>query len=439
MLSFTVRSSRVSQAPTGDEQRQWHWTAETGYDIVPGVSSVTSGGSWREQQVDASQQPPGLGLSATVVGWPEQQHPPAGVEGEAPNAIGLRRWAIEISTATSTRLPPPPAGGPGPRVPSYPVRFKALVTFVLVFSWLWILHYTWVVSPTLDSARHADCEYSNNQLAHSARMLFLYFLWFLASRIALFIPCVILRVVRVQIHTHGCCQAYCVHLMLRDGPLYVFVLGTLLFWLHLMQSPICNEEDPRFRRTLKVYAIYSSFMSMFCLILAHWHNRILEQEWVEEQEGGHVVHRAAPPDTMAKLATQQHDEALFGDEEGKLYPAECAICLSAWEHDDVIKVTPCGHVFHEECLGGWLRTARTCALCRSDLTAAATTSAPSPLPAQPFSLLASGVGPLSAASPSQVVPSDDRDVGTPVSTPTSHRTPSTPTSRGHVEATVFEL
>merc|ERR1712151_1076929 len=50
-----------------------------------------------------------------------------------------------------------------------------------------------------------------------------------------------------------------------------------------------------------------------------------------------------------------------------LYSEECAICLGAWELSDSIKITPCGHAYHAECIGNWLKTARTCALCRQDL------------------------------------------------------------------------
>lgn len=270
---------------------------------------------------------------------------------------GWRRWAARLTR--SSRM------GSGTLSITYPCRFKALVGVVILLSVLWVLNFALVVTPTLEEAKpNATCEYNSNQLAHSARMLFVYFMWFLCARAALFLPCILIRVIGVQITTHGCCHAYCVHLLLRDGPLYVFVLGALLFWFHIMQSPACHEDDPGSLRVLKHYAIYTNCMSMFCLVLAHWHNRILVEPWSEEE---FEVSRGAEPDTMAKFVTLEYDERLFGDEEGKMYPADCPICLSSWVSGDVIKVTPCDHAFHEECLGGWLRTARTCAICRCDL------------------------------------------------------------------------
>ncbi|CAK0853304.1 unnamed protein product, partial [Prorocentrum cordatum] len=57
--------------------------------------------------------------------------------------------------------------------------------------------------------------------------------------------------------------------------------------------------------------------------------------------------RPDPADTLQKLRTCFYDEAEFGNEDSKPYPPECAICLLDWEADDSIKITPCGHAFHE--------------------------------------------------------------------------------------------
>mmetsp|Transcript_40682 Transcript_40682/g.107468 ORF Transcript_40682/g.107468 Transcript_40682/m.107468 type:complete len:125 (-) Transcript_40682:21-395(-) len=106
-------------------------------------------------------------------------------------------------------------------------------------------------------------------------------------------------------------------------------------------------------------------LAVLSMAMAYWHNKLLfdaVREWYEPQD------RSAPPDTINKLQTVTYDRSLFGDGEGQRYPAECAICLGSWEEEDVIKTTQCQHAFHEECIGNWLRTARTCALCRQDLT-----------------------------------------------------------------------
>jgi len=263
------------------------------------------------------------------------------------------------------------------------MRFKALVAVVVGMSLMWIGNYIFVMLPAIREYRDMSCRYNDSQLTYNAQMLFVYFAWFVFARLALFVPCIAFWALRIQSRSHGFCRAYCVHLLLRDGPLYIFVLGSLLFWLHLMQSPICEERSPQFYRALKLYAIYSNLVSMLSLILAYWHNKLLA-EAAEEMERRMGNQRGAPPDTLQKLETRQYDEELFGDEDGKPYASECAICLGSWEADDIIKVTPCGHAFHEECIGSWLAAARTCALCRQDLTLSAARQSSSATSIVPF-------------------------------------------------------
>jgi hypothetical protein len=46
---------------------------------------------------------------------------------------------------------------------------------------------------------------------------------------------------------------------------------------------------------------------------------------------------------------------------------ECCCCVDVFSDDKEIVKTPCGHFFHKECLGDWLKLAKTCPLCRCDL------------------------------------------------------------------------
>jgi hypothetical protein len=52
-------------------------------------------------------------------------------------------------------------------------------------------------------------------------------------------------------------------------------------------------------------------------------------------------------------------------------PAECAICLQGFAAGELISRTPClneGHVFHTSCIQEWLRSHRTCPLCRQSMS-----------------------------------------------------------------------
>ncbi|KAH7835787.1 hypothetical protein Vadar_029857 [Vaccinium darrowii] len=50
------------------------------------------------------------------------------------------------------------------------------------------------------------------------------------------------------------------------------------------------------------------------------------------------------------------------------YGLECAICLSEFLDDDVLRLmTACCHVFHQECIDLWLELHKTCPVCRQSL------------------------------------------------------------------------
>ncbi|CAL4904306.1 unnamed protein product [Urochloa decumbens] len=43
---------------------------------------------------------------------------------------------------------------------------------------------------------------------------------------------------------------------------------------------------------------------------------------------------------------------------------ECAVCLKSYEEGDKMKMMPCFHGFHEDCILTWLGISRLCPLCR---------------------------------------------------------------------------
>mmetsp|Transcript_5741 Transcript_5741/g.10329 ORF Transcript_5741/g.10329 Transcript_5741/m.10329 type:complete len:372 (+) Transcript_5741:115-1230(+) len=249
----------------------------------------------------------------------------------------------------------------------YPIRFIIALSVVTLMAIAWLLNFFAMVNPLIEeNDTEGVCRYSLNQLKYNARVLFAYFVWFSIARSCLFVPFILARVAVVQSRTHGFCTTYCVHLLIRDGPIYIFVVGSMLFWFNILRSPMCADRNPHEYHVLKMYAVFSCLLAAGCVLVVYWHNRLIAMTldfrvWIPEAS------RRAPPETIIKLETVQYDESIFGDEEGKLYPSECAICLSRWEPDENIKVTPCWHAFHEECIAGWLQSARTCALCRKDL------------------------------------------------------------------------
>lgn len=58
-------------------------------------------------------------------------------------------------------------------------------------------------------------------------------------------------------------------------------------------------------------------------------------------------------------------------EEGNVEEDErvtCMICLSEKEVGDTLRTLPCMHDFHCECIDEWLKTNRTCPICKTDIT-----------------------------------------------------------------------
>jgi len=47
---------------------------------------------------------------------------------------------------------------------------------------------------------------------------------------------------------------------------------------------------------------------------------------------------------------------------------ECALCLEEYTQGEEVVQLDCGHQFHEQCLGPWLRKSALCPMCRHDLS-----------------------------------------------------------------------
>ena len=49
----------------------------------------------------------------------------------------------------------------------------------------------------------------------------------------------------------------------------------------------------------------------------------------------------------------------------------CSICLTPYEKgDDAVCRLPCGHVYHTDCIGMWLKEKKHCCICRAEVTLA---------------------------------------------------------------------
>ena len=46
---------------------------------------------------------------------------------------------------------------------------------------------------------------------------------------------------------------------------------------------------------------------------------------------------------------------------------ECSVCKDEYEMDEEVKIMPCKHMFHKDCLDPWLKLRNTCPVCRYSL------------------------------------------------------------------------
>jgi E3 ubiquitin-protein ligase RNF38/44 len=46
----------------------------------------------------------------------------------------------------------------------------------------------------------------------------------------------------------------------------------------------------------------------------------------------------------------------------------CVVCMCEFENRQLLRALPCNHEFHAKCVDKWLKTNRTCPICRADAT-----------------------------------------------------------------------
>lgn len=65
----------------------------------------------------------------------------------------------------------------------------------------------------------------------------------------------------------------------------------------------------------------------------------------------------------AKASTGQKNEKKVDEDDGDDYN-KCVICLEDFEPKEVVMVTPCNHIFHEDCILPWVKSHGRCPVCR---------------------------------------------------------------------------
>ncbi|XP_017573133.1 RING finger protein 150a [Pygocentrus nattereri] len=56
-----------------------------------------------------------------------------------------------------------------------------------------------------------------------------------------------------------------------------------------------------------------------------------------------------------------------GDKETESDFDNCAVCIEGYKPNDVVRILPCRHVFHKNCVDPWLQDHRTCPMCKMNI------------------------------------------------------------------------
>merc|ERR1712130_711848 len=71
--------------------------------------------------------------------------------------------------------------------------------------------------------------------------------------------------------------------------------------------------------------------------------------------------------TARDLESKESENAEEEDRESSEGPS-CAICMQQYKEGDTLRILPCSHEFHSECVDKWLPMKKICPLCRHDIT-----------------------------------------------------------------------
>uniref|UniRef100_A0A6U8UNG5 RING-type domain-containing protein n=1 Tax=Zooxanthella nutricula TaxID=1333877 RepID=A0A6U8UNG5_9DINO len=133
----------------------------------------------------------------------------------------------------------------------------------------------------------------------------------------------------------------------------------------------CREAAPALFSAVKVYASFNLAVTLFMYLNMFGFAQILR---IALRQGLLRTSQAAPQGSLEKnteVATM--DDPLLQEN------PSCSICLDEFDSETpFVKTKTCSHLFHKQCLKGWLQVNRTCPLCREDLG-----STPSGAPAMP--------------------------------------------------------
>eukprot|EP00439_Symbiodinium_sp_Y106_P057920 s2461_g8.t1 len=130
-----------------------------------------------------------------------------------------------------------------------------------------------------------------------------------------------------------------------------FILGVV--WL--LNSTYCKPCPGLYRLSLAV--IFAAVARLLMTLIVFYHSfppRFQNQPPPKP--------RGASQELIDSMPLVVYSPEVRGDSE-----TSCAVCLSEFDRDAVLRRLPCGHSFHRGCIDKWLKRNKVCPLCLQDI------------------------------------------------------------------------
>ncbi|XP_077388621.1 E3 ubiquitin-protein ligase RNF130 [Festucalex cinctus] len=109
------------------------------------------------------------------------------------------------------------------------------------------------------------------------------------------------------------------------------------------------------------------FVSLFVFVFMIMSSTWLVFYYIQQIRNGKAAHRRlgdAVKKAIGKLGTRTVKK---GDKETDPDFNHCAVCIEAYQLNDVVRILPCKHVFHKTCVDPWLNEHYTCPMCKLNI------------------------------------------------------------------------
>jgi hypothetical protein len=152
--------------------------------------------------------------------------------------------------------------------------------------------------------------------------------------------------------------------------LFIHVVWTFFGFMWFSKATTCRSSSPELYNWVQVILMIASiFLAATTLLPLTFYITVMVLV-ILVNRGVISNQKAAREGTLEKLEVIEYNPELFAPPNSPDDPrpaGECCCCTETFDNVTPVVRTPCQHYYHKECIGDWLKLARTCPLCRCDL------------------------------------------------------------------------